>query len=67
MIFGKSKHVRYYFISTVRGIVEIFSLGFLFIIPDIVASVRLKREIKKQLRKSKKEKNIKDNIDTIEI
>ncbi len=40
-------HKKYYIISTTRGIVEIFSLGFVFIIPDIIASVTKKRKLSK--------------------
>jgi len=50
---GKYKHKKYYALSTVRGIVEIFSLGFVFVIPDIISSVTRKRELKEKQKKDK--------------
>ena len=50
---GKYKHKKYYALSTVRGVVEIFCLGFVFVIPDIISSLtktraRKTKEIKKE-------------------
>lgn len=55
---NKSCHKKYYAVSIVRGVVETFSLGFFMIIPDIITSLTLKRKLKKELKKSKKEKDL---------
>ena len=49
----RSEHKKYYIVSALRGIVEVFSLGWLFIIPDIIASFKRKRRIRMELRKRK--------------
>lgn len=51
---NSDEHTSFYVLSITRGIVELFSLGFLFIIPDIIATIKRKRKIrkiKKQLKK----------------
>jgi len=42
------KHKRYFLLSAFRGLVEIFSLGFLFVIPDLWATYKRKRENRKR-------------------
>lgn len=51
------KHKKYYMLSSVRGVVEIFCLGWVFVIPDIISSLTLKRKLKKAAKKAKKEES----------
>lgn len=45
---GKRSHTKYYILSVTRGVVEIFSFGFVFVIPDVIASITRNRELKKK-------------------
>jgi hypothetical protein len=47
----RHSHKKYYRVSTIRSIIEMLSLGFVFAIPDIVCSRRRKKRIR--LNKSK--------------
>ena len=49
---SKTNHKKYYALSIVRGVVEVFSLGFVFIIPDIIASIVRTRERKMKAREN---------------
>ena len=58
----KGSHQRYYFVSIVRGVLEILGLGFLFVIPDIIFSFRSRKKkfnkkLKKKIKKLKKKKS----------
>ena len=52
----RHEHKKYYTVSVIRGIVEMFSLGFIFLIPDLIASFRRKRRIRIRQRKMRENK-----------
>jgi hypothetical protein len=63
----KHCHKKYYAISTIRGLIEIFSLGFLFVIPDVIASLTMRRKLKRKLKRQlKKEKSKQKNQFTVD-
>ena len=50
----KTQHKKYYVVSALRSIVEILSLGFIFIIPDIIASFRRNKRVRMERKKMRK-------------
>jgi len=44
-------HKKYYVVSTARGVTEIFALGFLCVVPDLLTSIATKRKLKKENKK----------------
>lgn len=43
----ESSHKRYYAVSTLRGVAEIFSFGIFCVVPDVIASIIRKRKLAK--------------------
>lgn len=52
----RNSHRKYFAVSGVRGVVEFFSLGWVFVIPDLVVTSRQKRKFRKLRRWKPKDK-----------
>ena len=55
----RSSHKKYYVVSILRGVVEIIGGGWLFVIPDILATITSRRRFKRLRRwRPNKKKNV---------
>lgn len=62
----RSSHKKYFVVSILRGIVEVLSLGWVFIIPDIITSCKPRRKFKRIRRWKPKKRGNKKKTDNSE-